>query len=120
MAGEVKLTKSMREGLEWFEKNGPTSLFGVNDPSSVIRKRLLKAGLIETCGVERGASAFSFVKYRISAAGRRAYAQGIEDAEKACEKVQRVLREPTREESRALADAGYMPLSEYVRLFGEK
>lgn len=51
---------------------------------------------------------------------RRAYAQGIEDAEKACEKVQRVLREPTREESRALADAGYMPVSEYVRLFGEK
>ena len=85
----------------------------------------------------------------------RAYAQGIEDAEKACEKVQRdflsseyasgqpivsaperfacgkcitsirslnkmVLREPTREEARALTDAGYMPLSEYVRLFGEK
>lgn len=76
MAGEVKLTKSMREGLEWFEKNGPTSLFGVNDPSSVIRKRLLKAGLIETCGVERGASAFSFVKYRISAAGRAALKSG--------------------------------------------
>lgn len=31
-----------------------------------------------------------------------------------------LFREPTREEARALADAGYMPVSEYVRLFGEK
>lgn len=31
----------------------------------------------------------------------------------------KVFREPTREEARALTDAGYMPVSEYVRLFGD-
>lgn len=71
-SGAGKLTKAQREGLEWFKKNGPASSFGVNDPSSTIRKRLLAAGLIEMCGVERGASAFLFVKYHITPAGRAA------------------------------------------------
>ena len=31
----------------------------------------------------------------------------------------KVFREPTREEARALTDAGYMPVSEYGRRFGD-
>lgn len=81
-------------------------------------------GATDACGVFKKGDDLSRknceCRYNIEQAIRRAYAQGIEDAEKACEKVQRVLREPTREEARALADAGYMPVSEYVRLFGEK
>lgn len=47
------------------------------------------------------------------------FREALENPKEPTEALKRLFREPTREEARALTDAGYMPVSEYVRLFGE-
>jgi hypothetical protein len=68
------LTKAQRDALAWFEQNGAAHLFGRNDPTRIIRKRLRAAGFIEECGSEamHGAQFFRMTRYQISEAGRAA------------------------------------------------
>ena len=64
------LTLAQRKGLEWFLAHGNVALFDSGAPSSAVRKRLMDAGLIETCGTEPSGGMFAFTRYRISQAGR--------------------------------------------------
>jgi len=65
-----KLTKAQRRVLEWMLPRGDVAMF----PHELCRlsfvKRLDSIGLIERAGQEGGM--LGFVKFRVSAAGRRA------------------------------------------------
>ncbi len=62
------MTRTQRQALEWFARQQePVGLFGYNDPSPVIIKRLAAQGLIERVHDPRPVA---FVRYRISAMGR--------------------------------------------------
>lgn len=63
------LTKAERRALEWFLAHGEAALFDASAPSSAVRNRLQRAGLVETCGREASGGIFAFTKFRISDAG---------------------------------------------------
>lgn len=69
----AKLTKKVREALEWFDRQpGPVKLFGANDPSRQIIKRLADAGYLR----RDIPAAFGMIGYQITPAGRTALVEG--------------------------------------------
>lgn len=65
MSGEVKLTKAIRRDLEWFAGREGAHLFGPDEPSLTMVRKLHKRGWLET--YDRGR--MQFVGYRISSSG---------------------------------------------------
>lgn len=72
----MRLTKQQKSALEWFADHEPASAFPCDGSGPSLRfvKRLVKIGLVEEVGVERGM--WGFTKFARSGAGRRALQDG--------------------------------------------
>lgn len=68
----MAMTKKRRLALEWFIANGPVGWFDINAPTDVMRRQLVRDGLLEEAGPREN---MRVIKFQISQAGREALAK---------------------------------------------
>ncbi len=72
----MKLTKTQKNALEWFQRNEPVSAFPCDGTAPTLKfvKRLCNLGLVESVGKDTGR--WAFTKFAMTEAGRQALKGG--------------------------------------------